>query len=645
MQSYDNQITPLWAKFAVKGIVVFEFGSFNLRYGLVSRLSPSSETSGENGDEEPMCFSIPHCIAWRKKVPSSSVQNITNYATTSDNNDIQCNNKNVANDTNSLRNNLSLTPYVPTETIETTVASLERLFNMNKEDLPQSNIGFNVEIIPKEKDNFEWADISNDPPYIVGEDALFLDPSDPYEVFFPIKYGHFNINGSDGKRRPRHLILNDLQTIWEYVITQRLGLKLNDLKEYCVAFAISDVFDKREVKDILNIFLNNMRFRAAFIQKASVCAAIGAGHPSACVVDIGFSKTNIACVDDDGNVIPGTAFHFHYGGVDISRFFLYLLQNHQKPPFPYTECDLRRISDLLIVEEMKETCCHLNKADVFSKLYEFCVRQREKDTKLFRIQIDKPQFLAPLALFDPHAFGPLTPHETPLCEYDSEDFMDEIVSMDLSRQFGLIQPKMKPKPKYIKKKDREQMLLERQQEVEMIDIIHNESVEENDESDSSVPLILHEDDRRRATKLKLVIPDELIDHTFPVSVPQAIVESIGNVTDKSLRRTLFSHIVLTGASSQFEGLADLIEERVFYMMPREIETVDVLSFSQFRDPKNFVWNGVAILSKLALTSTTLSTENFNYWITNEEWQIKGGGRILREKLPFSWDCSTFNKIE
>jgi hypothetical protein len=30
-------------------------------------------------------------------------------------------------------------------------------------------------------------------------------------------------------------------------------------------------------------------------------------------------------------------------------------------------------------------------------------------------------------------------------------------------------------------------------------------------------------------KLKLVVPDELIDHTFPVSVPQAIVESIGNV--------------------------------------------------------------------------------------------------------------------
>jgi actin-related protein 8 len=60
-----------------------------------------------------------------------------------------------------------------------------------------------------------------------------------------------------------------------------------------------------------------------------VCAAIGAGYPTACIVDIGFSKTNIACVDD-GDVISGTVFHFHYGGFDISRFFLYLLQHHQR---------------------------------------------------------------------------------------------------------------------------------------------------------------------------------------------------------------------------------------------------------------------------------------------------------------------------
>jgi hypothetical protein len=35
--------------------------------------------------------------------------------------------------------------------------------------------------------------------------------------------------------------------------------------------------------------------------------------------------------------------------------------------------------------------------------------------------------------------------------------------------------------------------------------------------------------RRRAAKLKLVISDELINHTVPVPIPQAIVESINNV--------------------------------------------------------------------------------------------------------------------
>jgi hypothetical protein len=55
--------------------------------------------------------------------------------------------------------------------IENAIMRLEKIFDVNRDDIPRTNIAINVELIPKEQDNFEWTDISSSPSYLIGEDV------------------------------------------------------------------------------------------------------------------------------------------------------------------------------------------------------------------------------------------------------------------------------------------------------------------------------------------------------------------------------------------------------------------------------------------------------------------------------------------
>jgi hypothetical protein len=80
--------------------------------------------------------------------------------------------------------------------------------------------------LPQAQDaDFEFTEVK-DPPekFVVGEDALFLDDSDPYDVVFPISCGRFNTDS--GLSIP--LLLDSLQTIWEWAIVEKLEIPLDD---------------------------------------------------------------------------------------------------------------------------------------------------------------------------------------------------------------------------------------------------------------------------------------------------------------------------------------------------------------------------------------------------------------------------------
>jgi len=84
-------------------------------------------------------------------------------------------------------------------------------------------------------------------------------------------------------------------------------------------------------------------------------------------VDIGFTKTTVACVDE-GAIIRGTSFSFNFGGFHMSRLLLYLLKNGEHY-FPYPECSLDKLQDWRVVKRIKEQYCHAKKVRGVFVLY------------------------------------------------------------------------------------------------------------------------------------------------------------------------------------------------------------------------------------------------------------------------------------
>jgi len=92
---------------------------------------------------------------------------------------------------------------------------------------------------------------------------------------------------------------------------------------------IPDMFQQGDVKILADILLNYFHFSSLFIHKDSVCASVGIGRQTACVVNIGHSKTSVSCVDE-GDIIPGTSFHMNFGGDNITELLYELLSKQNE---------------------------------------------------------------------------------------------------------------------------------------------------------------------------------------------------------------------------------------------------------------------------------------------------------------------------
>ena len=52
---------------------------------------------------------------------------------------------------------------------------------------------------------------------------------------------------------------------------------------------IPDNYEATDVREMMEILCRQFNFRSVLIHKESVCAALGAGHTSCIVIDIGFT--------------------------------------------------------------------------------------------------------------------------------------------------------------------------------------------------------------------------------------------------------------------------------------------------------------------------------------------------------------------
>ena len=110
--------------------------------------------------------------------------------------------------------------------------------------------------------------------------------------------------------------------------------------------------------ELLMIILSSMPFCGLFVHRASVLACFGAGASTACVVDIGASKTSISQVVD-GVLVPFTQRRCSYGGDTLTRLFLWMLQNADHH-FSFSACDLDNPHDFIELDHLKIRHCRFS---------------------------------------------------------------------------------------------------------------------------------------------------------------------------------------------------------------------------------------------------------------------------------------------
>jgi len=300
----------------------------------------------------------------------------------------------------------------------------EQSVNLILEQISNKKRKYNEEVydelnslkMEKEDDTFCWADVSKAPKVVVGEKCIAIPPSEPYELFWPMRYGRLNFT-----KTPQYLT-SALEHIWEFALKDRLNLNLNELKN-CKAFLIiPDKFDPLEIKIMVDVLFRKFGFESVAIQQESICATFGVGVATCCVVDIGHQKTNICCIDE-GLIIPNTRICFNYGGQNINRALLYCMQQSRRHYFPYTECNPSNLRDEESLTLLKESLSHL-RDQVEIENFEFRSRQKGKPTKVFRLNVSDALLLSPLSLFHPGLLEPID-NPKPRPHFYIEDLYDE----------------------------------------------------------------------------------------------------------------------------------------------------------------------------------------------------------------------------
>ena len=254
------------------------------------------------------------------------------------------------------------------------------------------------EVIPvvNDMDPIEWTDVSHNPDFFCCEEAVHIPPEAPYDLFWPVNRGQLNI-----MEKSAIACVGDIADILEYLITKHLKIPKSKFKSRKVVYIIPDLHDRKHTREMVNMLLKDLGFAACMLQHTAVCACVGSGLSSACVIDLGDSKTSVCCVDD-GVVIPHSRIHLPYGGDDIGRILCWLLDTID---FNCKEFDFENQIHKSAMRQMKEQLCHMLLEDVAVQTYDLYVRRYEKPTLMHPIKMHDEVFRAPLALFFPSVFG------------------------------------------------------------------------------------------------------------------------------------------------------------------------------------------------------------------------------------------------
>ncbi|XP_015692069.1 actin-related protein 9 isoform X2 [Oryza brachyantha] len=370
---------------------------------------------------------------------------------------------------------------------------------------------------------------------IFGEDALKIPPSESYCLSHPIRRGHFNIS----QDYSLHQVLEDLRTIWNWILTEKLHINPRDRHIYSAILVLGETFDNREIKELLSIVLCDLGFSTAVVHQEALAAAFGNGLSTACVVNIGAQVTQVVCVED-GVALPHTALALPYGGADISRCLLWVQHRHRT--WPNFETDpVNKPIDMLMLNKIKESYSQIRSGSIDAVTlvhsYEHEKSVGHQKTNLSALNVP------PMGLLYPRV---LVPEEYP------------------------------PPPRSWFQ-DYDDMLEETWQTNDSLYSSGNGGFSMWD----SYPMF--------PTRLKKF---------ENIGLVEAIVSSILSTGRIELQRKLFCSIQLVGGTASTPGLAPVLEQRVLNTIPsnQPIEKAEVLQSRSY--PLFVPWKGGVILGVL-----------------------------------------------
>ncbi|KAH3816133.1 actin-related protein 8-like [Dreissena polymorpha] len=464
-----------------------------------------------------------------------------------------------------------------------------------------------------------WTNTDSKPPFVVGNNALYIKPGSGYTVQWPMSRGRLNLHAGPGGTLSS--VMADMETIWGWVIQNMLDIPLKDLKHYKALLLIPDVFTHMHVRDMVEMLLNKLGFGAAIVHQESVCGAFGSGVQSACVVDVGDQKTSVCCVED-GISHRNTRVTMEIGGSDITRMFTELLATLGFNP----GINLTLYPDAMQCQELKENLCHFDH-NRYGYLEESVAIKRPGDfiTKYF-IQIGDELVLAPLSLFFPDMLGLQGENLTRIQKRNQGDPADPHDDFYLKQ----VQTRQDPEAKKSRKKDNADLTRDGP------DLTIDESGLNmlNDDDSNDVPEALGDgttkvrggrDGEEEAEEEELTVAPPLM------GLDEAILYSIEKCSADEVKKKMYSCIIVVGGGLNFECLQPWLQYSIWKIMPAHIrpmlETMDVITRPKEMEPEVVCWKGAAILACLDTTQ--------ELWIKQKEWS-QFDVRMLRERAPFVW---------
>ncbi|KJE95927.1 hypothetical protein, variant 1 [Capsaspora owczarzaki ATCC 30864] len=270
----------------------------------------------------------------------------------------------------------------------------------------------------------EFTNVRSAPPFVFGDQALGINPAEPYDVVWPFARGQpcrdTIVTVGSEPDTPDSLpmyrgtlcagvesIVTCIAAIWRSMLEQDLRIPALQFSNYKAVIIVPDFVDRGMIKLLMRVALEELQFHAVMLQQDSSAATFAAGISSACVIDIGDQKISVSCVED-GIVLGNTRVLLNYGGYEVSEAYGWLLQ--RLGCAFVGKLDLRQPHNWHQLREWKEAHCHLvPQEDTFPPSYiqtlNCHIRSFGKPTLSYKCRVSDEPIKAPMGVFFPTAFS------------------------------------------------------------------------------------------------------------------------------------------------------------------------------------------------------------------------------------------------